>query len=47
MQPIDPGHWVFGPYWLVMRTVRLFHGWVGDIRIVNRPLSVDEFMIAR
>jgi hypothetical protein len=22
------------------------HGWVGDIRIVNRPLRVDEFMIA-
>ncbi len=25
---------------------QVFHGWVGDIRAVNRPLRVDEFMIA-
>ena len=25
---------------------QIFHGYVGDVRIVNRPLSVDEFMIA-
>ena len=26
---------------------QIFHGWVGDVRIVDRPLPVDEFMIAR
>jgi hypothetical protein len=24
-----------------------FNGWLGDVRIVNRPLAVDEFMTAR
>ena len=24
-----------------------FYGWLGDVRIVNRPLRVNEFMIAR
>jgi hypothetical protein len=23
---------------------QIFHSWVGDVRIVNRPLSVGEFM---
>jgi hypothetical protein len=26
---------------------QIFHGWVGDVRIVNRALSVGEFMTAR
>jgi len=26
---------------------QIFHGYIGDVRIVNRPLSVDEFMIAK
>ena len=25
---------------------QIWHGWIGDVRIVNRPLSVGEFMIA-
>jgi hypothetical protein len=24
-----------------------FSGWLGDVRIVNRPLTVREFMISR
>jgi hypothetical protein len=26
---------------------QIFHGWIGDVRIVNRPLSTDEFMIGK
>jgi hypothetical protein len=26
---------------------QIFHGWIGDLRIVNRALRVDEFMIAQ
>jgi hypothetical protein len=26
---------------------QIVHGWIGDVRIVNRALRVDEFMIAR
>jgi len=42
-----------GEFWLVGanhygRSVgQSFYGWLGDVRIVNRPLSVEEFMIAR
>jgi hypothetical protein len=42
-----------GEFWLVgathyARSVgQSFYGWLGDIRIVNRALSVQEFMIAR
>jgi len=42
-----------GKPWLVGATHWLdsvgqsFYGWLGDVRIVNRPLSVQEFMIAR
>jgi hypothetical protein len=25
---------------------QIWHGWIGDVRIVNRPLRVDEFMTA-
>jgi hypothetical protein len=25
---------------------QIWHGWIGDVRIVNRPLRVGEFMIA-
>jgi hypothetical protein len=25
---------------------QIFHGWVGDVRVVNRPLKTSEFMIA-
>jgi hypothetical protein len=42
-----------GQYWLLGATTWLdsvgqsFYGWLGDVRIVNRPLSVSEFMISR
>jgi hypothetical protein len=42
-----------GEYWLVGATTWLrsvgqsYYGWLGDVRIVNRPLSVQEFMISR
>jgi hypothetical protein len=42
-----------GEFWLVganhyARSVgQSFYGWLGDVRIVNRPLSVQEFMISR
>jgi len=26
---------------------QIFHGWIGDVRIVNRPLRVDQFMTGR
>ena len=38
--------WALGGYEYGGSINQIFHGWVGDIRIVNRPLSVDEFMIA-
>ena len=42
-----------GKFWLVGATHwersvgQSFYGWLGDVRIVNRPLSVQEFMISR
>jgi hypothetical protein len=39
--------WALGGYEYGGVINQIFHGWVGDVRIVNRPLSVDEFMIAR
>ena len=38
--------WALGGYEYDGVINQIFHGWVGDIRIVNRPLNVDEFMIA-
>jgi hypothetical protein len=26
---------------------QVFHGWIGDVRIVNRPLPVDQFMTGK
>jgi hypothetical protein len=26
---------------------QVFHGFIGDVRIVSRPLKVDQFMIAK
>jgi hypothetical protein len=39
--------WALGGYEYGGAISQIFHGWVGDVRIVNRPLPVDEFMIAR
>ena len=38
--------WVLGGYEYGGVINQIFHGWIGDIRIVNRPLTVTEFMIA-
>jgi Concanavalin A-like lectin/glucanases superfamily len=42
-----------GQFWMVGATQYgdsvgpALYGWLGDVRIVNRPLSVQEFMISR
>jgi len=38
--------WVLGGYEYGGSINQIWHGWIGDVRIVNRPLSVGEFMIA-
>jgi Concanavalin A-like lectin/glucanases superfamily/Calcineurin-like phosphoesterase len=38
--------WALGGYEYGGVVNQIFHGWIGDVRIVNRPLSVGEFMIA-
>ena len=38
--------WALGGYEYSGSINQVFHGWIGDVRIVDRPLSVDEFMIA-
>jgi hypothetical protein len=38
--------WALGGYEYGGSVNQIFHGSIGDVRIVNRPLSVDEFMIA-
>jgi hypothetical protein len=38
--------WTLGGYEYSGVINQIFHGYVGDVRLVNRPLSVDEFMIA-
>jgi hypothetical protein len=39
--------WALGGYEYGGAANQVFHGYVGDVRIVNRPLRVDEFMIAK
>jgi hypothetical protein len=39
--------WALGGYEYGGAVNQVFHGFVGDVRIVNRPLPVSEFMIAR
>lgn len=39
--------WALGGYEYGGTINQIFHGWLGDIRVVNRPLPVQEFMIAR
>jgi hypothetical protein len=38
--------WALGGYEYGGAVNQIFHGNIGDVRIVDRPLSVDEFMIA-
>jgi hypothetical protein len=37
--------WALGGYEYGGVINQIFYGWVGDVRIVNRPLTVNEFMI--
>jgi hypothetical protein len=39
--------WALGGYEYAGVINQIFHGWVGDVRIVNRPLPVSEFMTSR
>ncbi|HEX3786070.1 MAG TPA: LamG-like jellyroll fold domain-containing protein [Pseudonocardiaceae bacterium] len=39
--------WALGGYEYGGVINQIFHGYVGDVRIVDRPLSVQEFMIGR
>jgi hypothetical protein len=39
--------WVLGGYEYGGSINQIFHGWIGDVRIVNRALPVDQFMINR
>jgi hypothetical protein len=38
--------WVLGGYEYGGTINQIWHGWIGDVRMVNRPLRVGEFMIA-
>ncbi len=37
--------WALGGYEYGGAINQIFHGWVGDVRIVNRPLPASEFML--
>jgi hypothetical protein len=39
--------WALGGYEYGGVINQIFHGWVGDVRIVNRPLPVSDFMLYR
>jgi hypothetical protein len=39
--------WVLGGYEYAGSINQIWNGWVGDVRVVDRPLSVDEFLTAR
>ncbi|MGW1091473.1 LamG-like jellyroll fold domain-containing protein [Streptomyces sp. NPDC002596] len=39
--------WLLGGYEYGGSIDQIFHSWIGDVRIVNRPLKVSEFMIGK
>jgi len=39
--------WLLGADFYAGDLDQVFHGWIGDVRIVNRPLSVSQFMTAK
>jgi hypothetical protein len=39
--------WALGGYEYGGAVNQIFHGWVGDVRLVNRPLPVSEFLLNR
>jgi hypothetical protein len=38
--------WLLGGYEYAGTINQIFHGWIGDVRVVGRALPVDEFMLA-
>jgi hypothetical protein len=39
--------WLLGGHEYDSAIDQVFHGWIGDVRIVNRPLRLDQFMTAK
>jgi hypothetical protein len=39
--------WALGGYQYAGEINAIWHGFVGDVRIVKRPLPVEQFMIGR
>ena len=39
--------WLLGGHEYSGSIDQVFHGWIGDVRIVNRPLPIDEFMTGK
>jgi hypothetical protein len=39
--------WMLGGHEYGGSIDQIFHGWIGDVRIVNRPLSIDDFMTGK
>ena len=39
--------WLFGGHEYAGAIDNVFHGWIGDVRIVNRPLPVKDFMTGK
>lgn len=39
------GNWLLGAYDYDKIVEQGFHGWIGDVRVVDRPLQVREFML--
>ena len=41
------GSWILGAYHYGGTVEQTFHGWIGDVRVVDRPLQVVDFMPSR
>ncbi|WP_432840179.1 LamG-like jellyroll fold domain-containing protein [Dactylosporangium sp. CA-092794] len=39
--------WLLGGHEYGGNIDQIFHGWIGDVRIVNRPLSVEQFLTGK
>jgi hypothetical protein len=37
--------WLLGAYTYDRKVDKVFYGWIGDVRVVDRPLSVSQFMV--
>jgi hypothetical protein len=38
--------WLLGGFEYAGTINQIFHGWIGDVRVVDRALRVDEVMLA-